>query len=102
MINQKDPIQIEWAGTGPVEVVDLIKSCPGLRRHILSSVITTLVRPGGGNEGRHDPTNISDQITLRTPAEGNTRAQLDIDKLFNLYSWLQLSHSPTFNLHKLT
>ena len=54
MINKKESIQIERAGTGPVKVVDLIKSCPGLRRHILSSVITTLVRPDRGNEARHD------------------------------------------------
>ena len=81
MINKKESIQIERAGTGPVKVVDLIKSCRGLRRHILSSVITTLVRPEGGNEARHDSSNISDQITLttlHTPGEGNSRGPLDI------------------------
>ena len=60
MITQKESsqvrksIQIERPRTGPVKVVDLIKSCSGLRRHILSSVITTLVRPESGNEARHD------------------------------------------------
>ena len=76
MMNKKESssevrksIQIERPRTGPVKVVDLIKSCSGLRRHILSWVITTLVRPESGNEARHDfpPYFRSDQLTLHTP-----------------------------------